>query len=110
MVCNYYRLALKLVLPCLSVVTSLHCCIALHAHTKAVSVCVSDGYDMVCVGTVVKLWTIKTNECVSTFEDQHEGKIWAMSLTKDNKRLVTGGVDSILNVWHDVTSTELDEV
>jgi U3 small nucleolar RNA-associated protein 13 len=59
---------------------------------------------------VVKLWTIKTNECVNTFEDQHEGKIWAMALTKDTKRLVTGGVDSILNVWQDITSTELDEV
>ena len=29
---------------------------------------------------VVKLWTIKTNECVNTFEEQHTDKVTARTI------------------------------
>jgi len=57
----------------------------------------------------VKLWVIKNNECINTFADQHEGKIWSMALTPDEKRLVTGGSDGLLHIWQDVTQAEIDQ-
>lgn len=82
---------------------------------------------------VVKLWTIKTNECENTFDEQHNAKIWGLAVTKDQSKLVTGillfvfallvcfvccvyvvclagGEDSILNVWKDVTAEEREQV
>jgi U3 small nucleolar RNA-associated protein 13 len=57
----------------------------------------------------VKLWTIKTSECVATFEDAHDSKIWAMAMTPDQRRVLTGGSDSVLNIWHDVSSLDVEE-
>lgn len=58
---------------------------------------------------VVKLWTIKTSECIGTFEDAHDNKIWAMSITPDQKRVITGGADSVINIWQDVSAQDIEE-
>ncbi|CEP01877.1 U3 small nucleolar RNA-associated protein 13 C-terminal domain-containing protein [Plasmodiophora brassicae] len=59
---------------------------------------------------LVKLWTVHTNECTATFEDAHDdGKIWAMALTPDHARLVTGATDSKINVWRDFTLDDAEE-
>eukprot|EP00462_Mataza_sp_D1_P021427 CAMPEP_0175148638 /NCGR_PEP_ID=MMETSP0087-20121206/16750_1 /TAXON_ID=136419 /ORGANISM="Unknown Unknown, Strain D1" /LENGTH=700 /DNA_ID=CAMNT_0016434143 /DNA_START=49 /DNA_END=2147 /DNA_ORIENTATION=- len=69
------------------------------------------GMQLVSAGAdaVVKLWNIKNGECVNSFDSAHEEKIWAMSLTKDQTRLVTGGLDSTLNIWTDITAEEEEE-
>jgi len=59
--------------------------------------------------SVVKLWTIKTSECVGTFEDAHDGKIWSLALTPDHRRVITGGSDSILNIWRDASAEDIAE-
>ncbi|KAK4362783.1 hypothetical protein RND71_018024 [Anisodus tanguticus] len=55
---------------------------------------------------LMKLWTVKTNECVARY-DQHEDKIWALAVGKKTEMLATGGGDAVINLWHD--STALDE-
>lgn len=57
---------------------------------------------------LMKLWTIKTSECVNTF-DAHEDKIWAIATTRSEKRLVTGGGDAVVNIWEDRTKEEEEE-
>ena len=73
---------------------------------------------------VVRLWTVKTSECTGSWVvPMHEGwgegeggdggeeevggeKVWALDVSADGKRMVTGGVGSVLNVWEDVTEVE----
>lgn len=44
---------------------------------------------------LVKLWSLRTGECVNTF-DEHEGKIWAMSSGgKAEALLVSGGAQGL---------------
>lgn len=61
---------------------------------------------------LLKVWTLKNNLCVGTF-DEHEGRTWALSVALDGRHLVTGGVDSTIIWWRDVTeeerNKELDE-
>ena len=47
---------------------------------------------------LVKLWTVKTNECVKTL-DEHEDKIWALAISKTGETFITGGADSTLVEW-----------
>jgi U3 small nucleolar RNA-associated protein 13 len=51
---------------------------------------------------LIKLWNIATNECVSTF-DEHDDKIWAFCMNKDEKKFVSGAADGKLCIWKDVT-------
>ncbi|KAL5215921.1 hypothetical protein ABZP36_007322 [Zizania latifolia] len=46
---------------------------------------------------LVKLWTIKTNECISTY-DKHDGKVWTLALGRKTEMLATGGTDAVLNL------------
>lgn len=57
---------------------------------------------------LVKLWTIKTNECVTTL-DNHEDKIWGLTVRGDEKMVVSGGADSVVNFWEDVTVEEQEK-
>jgi len=54
------------------------------------------------------LWNIKTNECVGTF-DEHEDKAWALCVSPNEERIITGGADGKLIVWNDVTSEHREE-
>lgn len=47
---------------------------------------------------LVKLWTIKTNECVKTF-DAHQDKVWALHGNSSDDLIVTGSADSNITVW-----------
>jgi U3 small nucleolar RNA-associated protein 13 len=66
--------------------------------------CASDG--------LIKLWFVKTNECIETF-DQHDDKLWALSVSKDEKKFLSGGSDGKINLWYDqteeVNSNKLEE-
>lgn len=57
---------------------------------------------------LLKLWNIKTNECVGTF-DEHNDKIWALCVSSDENRYVTGGADGKLIVWKDITEEEYEQ-
>lgn len=50
----------------------------------------------------MKLWTIRTNECEATI-DGHNDKVWALDLSPDGKKLLSGGADSQILVWGDTT-------
>ena len=56
---------------------------------------------------MIKLWTIRTNECESTI-DGHDDKIWALDLSPCGTALFSGGADSKIAVWRD-TTTERDD-
>ncbi|KAI4370195.1 hypothetical protein MLD38_018569 [Melastoma candidum] len=47
---------------------------------------------------VVKLWSVRTSECISTC-DEHEDKIWALAVGNKTEMLATGGVDANINLW-----------
>ena len=59
----------------------------------------------------MKVWTIKTNECVATL-DNHDEKVWTVIVRPDVKdvddrpMLVSGGADARANLWQDVTREE----
>jgi len=38
----------------------------------------------------LKLWTIKTNECINTFADQHSDKVWALDAMSDQVLIFLG--------------------
>eukprot|EP00287_Rhodomonas_sp_CCMP768_P020707 CAMPEP_0202820312 /NCGR_PEP_ID=MMETSP1389-20130828/9647_1 /ASSEMBLY_ACC=CAM_ASM_000865 /TAXON_ID=302021 /ORGANISM="Rhodomonas sp., Strain CCMP768" /LENGTH=265 /DNA_ID=CAMNT_0049492973 /DNA_START=1 /DNA_END=795 /DNA_ORIENTATION=- len=57
---------------------------------------------------LMKLWTIKTSVCVNTF-DHHTDKVWALAVApSDDTMVVTGGADSVINMWDDKTA-EMEE-
>ncbi|XP_054739598.1 transducin beta-like protein 3 [Anastrepha obliqua] len=52
---------------------------------------------------LLKLWSIKTNECIQTL-DAHTDRIWSLAIsTRSGKCFYSGGADSKLIQWHDVT-------
>ena len=53
---------------------------------------------------LVKLWSLRTSECVSTL-DGHEDKVWALDAVEDGGRceLLSGSGDSQLVRWADVS-------
>ena len=55
---------------------------------------------LLCSGSdgLLKLWTIKNNECVKTF-DEHKDKVWALATSSDEKSIITGAGDSNIIVW-----------
>lgn len=53
---------------------------------------------------LVKLWTIKSNECVKTF-DEHQDKVWALHGSGKDDLLVTGSADSTIVIWKVSTYT-----
>ncbi|MQM07751.1 hypothetical protein Taro_040595 [Colocasia esculenta] len=57
---------------------------------------------------LVKLWTVKTSECIATY-DQHEGKVWSLAVGKKTEMLATGGSDAVINLWHDCTADDIAE-
>lgn len=47
---------------------------------------------------LVKLWTIKTNECVKTL-DAHQDKVWGLHGSRKDDKMVTGSADSTITIW-----------
>ena len=57
---------------------------------------------------LIKIWNIKTNECVGSF-DEHNDKTWALCISKDEKKFLSGGADGKLIIWRDVTEEKREE-
>ena len=68
------------------------------------------GNQLISTGSdgLIKLWSIKSNECVGTF-DEHDDKLWALCVSKDEMKFVSGGADGKLIVWKDVTEELYEE-
>jgi U3 small nucleolar RNA-associated protein 13 len=54
---------------------------------------------------VVILWNVFTEEAINRF-DAHTDKVWSMVLTQAEDQLITGGADSRLIFWRNVTDEE----
>ncbi|RZC42608.1 Utp13 and/or WD40 domain containing protein [Asbolus verrucosus] len=87
-------------------VVELNCLKTLEGHDSSVlqAEFISGGMQILSAGAdgLIKLYSVKTSDCVGTFE-QHEGRIWAMAVKKNETGVVTGGSDSLLIKWKDVT-------
>ena len=57
---------------------------------------------------LIKLWNIKTNECVGTF-DEHSNKTWSLCVSKDENKFVSGGADGRLVIWKDISQEERED-
>jgi U3 small nucleolar RNA-associated protein 13 len=108
------------------------CLKTFEGHMASVLRCyfLSNGMQIMSSGAdgLVKLWTIRNGECTNSF-DAHTDKIWALSVRSwvehgtdgDGKlgvegqpaemhsQMVSGGGDSIMNVWEDCTIYEAEE-
>jgi len=106
------------------------CVKTLEGHTTAVvkATFISAGLQLFTSDAegAIKLWNIADSECVKTFTDVHTNRVWALSTMslpepdgpiarKLRKRgynvtpplhIVTGGTDSTIAVWRDVTLEE----
>lgn len=53
-----------------------------------------------CSGTdgLIKLWTIKTNECIKTL-DAHQSKVWGLHANAKSGLVVSGSADSDIILW-----------
>lgn len=56
---------------------------------------------------LVKIWDVRTEECVTTM-DNHEDKVWALTVSRDEKTIVSAAADSVITFWED--STEKKEM
>lgn len=48
---------------------------------------------------------MRTRQCCQTY-DEHEDRAWALAVSKDETKVVTGGEDSRLVLWNDVTQQD----
>ncbi|GJQ73751.1 hypothetical protein Trydic_g14083 [Trypoxylus dichotomus] len=55
---------------------------------------------------LIKLFNVKTSDCTSTLS-QHEGRIWALAVKKNENEFVTGGSDSLLIKWQNITEEKI---
>ncbi|KAA1467886.1 WD40 repeat-like protein [Dentipellis sp. KUC8613] len=67
----------------------------------------SGGGEVVSAGAdgLVKVWDVRGEECVATL-DGHEDKVWALAVSADGKRIVSGAADSVVTFWEDCTEEE----
>ncbi|CAG9764149.1 unnamed protein product [Ceutorhynchus assimilis] len=87
-------------------VANLSCLKTLEGHESSVlkAEFISKGMQILSAGAdgLIKLFNLKNSECQYTM-DQHEGRIWAMAIKSDESGFLTGGSDSYLIKWKDVT-------
>lgn len=87
-------------------ITELNCLKTFEGHESSVLRVefLSKGMQILSAGAdgLMKLFNIKTSECSNTF-DEHEGRIWALAVKTDESAFATGGSDSLLLKWKDVT-------
>ncbi|MES1910249.1 MAG: hypothetical protein MHM6MM_002878 [Cercozoa sp. M6MM] len=86
----------------------------LQGHTGAVLRCVflSQGTQLLTAGadSLLKLWTLRTEECDATFGGAHDERIWALAMREEGEvRVLTGGAAGRLCAWKDATQARLLE-
>ena len=72
---------------------------------------ISSGMQLLSSGSdgLLKLWNIKTSECVDSF-DGHEDKVWALAAAPgDDSVVATGAADGLVNIWSDSTGALEDQ-
>lgn len=93
-------------------ITSLSCLKSLEGHESSVlrAEFVSRGMQILSTAAdgLMKLWSIKDSECVTTL-DRHEGRVWTLALPASEKHFFSGGSDSKLIQWRDVTEEKKEE-
>lgn len=47
----------------------------------------------------LKVWNVKTNQCIRTVENEHDGSILCMRVNKDRSLLLTGSSDATCTIW-----------
>lgn len=47
----------------------------------------------------LRVWNVKTNQCIRTVENGHEGSILCMRVNKDRSILLTGSSDATCTIW-----------
>jgi hypothetical protein len=72
---------------------------------------------------LVKFWNLKTSECLNTL-NAHEGKIWALDVSSEDNpmdnnlqqlnntntiQFITGGTDSKITLWTDISASKETE-
>uniref|UniRef100_A0AAG5DUQ6 U3 small nucleolar RNA-associated protein 13 C-terminal domain-containing protein n=1 Tax=Anopheles atroparvus TaxID=41427 RepID=A0AAG5DUQ6_ANOAO len=89
--------------------TDMTCLKSLEGHDSSVLRVefLSNGMQLLSAGAdgLIKLWSIKTSECVQTL-DKHESRIWALCVARDESVFYSGGSDSQMIKWHDVTESK----
>ncbi|XP_066262557.1 transducin beta-like protein 3 [Euwallacea similis] len=87
-------------------VATLNCLKTFEGHESSVlkAEFLSNGLQILSAGAdgLVKIFNIKNSECECTL-DHHQGRIWALALKTDETGFITGGSDSYLIKWKDVT-------
>lgn len=87
-------------------IADLSCLKTIQSHESSVTKTefISNGMQILSAGSdgLIKLFNIKTTECLNTFEE-HDGKIWSFALAHDESGFISGGTDSQLIKWKDVT-------
>jgi U3 small nucleolar RNA-associated protein 13 len=78
-----------------------------HLNSAVKVLWINEGLQLFSAGSdgSCKIWNVKKSTWINTF-DEHEDKIWAMDSFGD--KLITGGADSKLIEWRDVTQ-EVEE-
>lgn len=72
---------------------------------------ISKGLQILSAGSdgLIKVWNIKTSDCATTL-DKHEGRIWTIAVAGNEMNFYSGGSDSQLIRWKDVTVEKKTEV
>ncbi|KAL1494162.1 hypothetical protein ABEB36_009806 [Hypothenemus hampei] len=87
-------------------VANLSCLKTFEGHESSVlkAEFLSHGLQILSAGAdgLLKLFNIKNSECQCTM-DQHEGRVWALAVKPDESGFISGGSDSYLIKWKDVT-------
>lgn len=93
-------------------VTEFNCLKTFEGHDSSVlrAEFITTGLQIVSTGSdgLIKLWNLKTSECMQTL-DEHSGRIWALTIPKQETFILTGGSDSQLTKFKDVTIEKREE-
>jgi U3 small nucleolar RNA-associated protein 13 len=99
------------------------CCIhTLEGHSMSVlrAVFLNNSTQIMSCGSdgIVKLWRVPKSDksdpesnCISTWDKQHQDRIWALSMFEDSScYMATGGADAIIHIWKDHTEEHQEAI